>query len=173
MEYSLQSKQRILHDRYADGYIAILTTSFAIVSFFFQVVKESDLKRKDPASEDPSESSANTTSNHHVDTEMEAATNGFLVLRDNDDKELNTVPDCCAICLGNYEVGEKVVWSSNEECPHAFHEDCMVDWLTKMLDGTPCPCCRADFTDLEKFRRERRIIWKAGYTFNARAISWR
>lgn len=134
-----------------------------------QVVTERDLKRKDTnvtdESNDPSESAGS-------DVDLEATTNGFLELRDGE-QILNTVPNCCAICLGNYEVGEKVVWSSNEECPHAFHEDCMVDWLTKMQDGTPCPCCRADFTDLEKFRRERRITWKAGHTFNAGAISFR
>ena len=140
------------------------------------------------AKEDASESTNNTTADavvnqtsstttgqqdesEHTDTDLEAATNGYLVLRDRD-TTLHTVPDCCAICLGNYEVGEKVVWSSNEDCPHAFHEECMVDWLTKMLDGTPCPCCRADFTDLEKFRRERRITWKAGHTFNSNAIRW-
>jgi hypothetical protein len=110
------------------------------------------------------ESNLDISENQHMDADMEAATNGQLMLRDNTGP-LNTVPNCCAICLGNYEVGEKVVWSSNEDCPHAFHEDCMVDWLTKMLDGTPCPCCRADFTDLEKFRREKRIVWKAGSTF--------
>jgi hypothetical protein len=32
-----------------------------------------------------------------------------------------TVPNCCIICLDSYKVGESVVWSSNHECPHAFH----------------------------------------------------
>jgi len=140
------------------------------------VVTETDLKGKDesesPELVEEENSNSGGIESPVADTDLEAATNGFLVLRDGETK-LNTVPDCCAICLGNYEVGEKVVWSSNEDCPHAFHEECMVDWLTKMLDGTPCPCCRADFTDLEKFRRERRIIWKAGHTFKPSAISWR
>ena len=118
------------------------------------------------------EGDGDVSESHGGDADMEAATNGVLVLREGD-KKLNAVPNCCAVCLGHYEVGEKVVWSSNEDCPHAFHEECMVDWLTKMLDGTPCPCCRADFTDLETFRRERRITWKAGHTFNAGAISLR
>lgn len=24
----------------------------------------------------------------------------------------------------------------------------MMDWLIKVRDGTPCPCCRQEFTDL-------------------------
>ena len=139
-----------------------------VVILSLQVVTEADLKGKEEHPEGASESNDSKMG----DADLEAATNGVLILRDAE-RTLHAVPNCCAICLGNYEVGEKVVWSSNEECPHAFHEECMVDWLTKMLDGTPCPCCRADFTDLEKFRRERRITWKAGHTFTPGAISWR
>mmetsp|Transcript_16877 Transcript_16877/g.34866 ORF Transcript_16877/g.34866 Transcript_16877/m.34866 type:complete len:233 (-) Transcript_16877:26-724(-) len=108
-----------------------------------------------------------------VDDE-EAGTTGFLMLRETPQDEFTVrrkVPNCCAICLGAYEVGEEVVWSSNEECQHAFHMDCLVDWLTKMRDGTPCPCCRAEFTDLEKVRKEDRITWRAGSTFNPSAVS--
>lgn len=75
------------------------------------------------------------------------------------------VPNCCAICLGDYEVGDEVVWSSNEECPHAFHKDCILDWLIKMQPETPCPCCRQEFTDLETLRKEAKIVW-AGDAFN-------
>ena len=32
------------------------------------------------------------------------------------------VPNCCAVCLGSYDVGDKVVWSSNPRCSHAFHQ---------------------------------------------------
>eukprot|EP00543_Licmophora_paradoxa_P002694 CAMPEP_0202443244 /NCGR_PEP_ID=MMETSP1360-20130828/2585_1 /ASSEMBLY_ACC=CAM_ASM_000848 /TAXON_ID=515479 /ORGANISM="Licmophora paradoxa, Strain CCMP2313" /LENGTH=280 /DNA_ID=CAMNT_0049058893 /DNA_START=113 /DNA_END=955 /DNA_ORIENTATION=- len=55
------------------------------------------------------------------------------------------VPDCCAVCLGSYDIGETVVWSTNKECSHAFHEECVTDWLIKMQDGNPCPCCRQCF----------------------------
>lgn len=137
--------------------------------FFFrqQIVEEADLIEKNESA-----AAAALADGEILDADAEAATNGLLVLRDSE-KALNSVPNCCAICLGNYEVGEKVVWSSNQSCPHAFHEECMVDWLTKMLDGTPCPCCRADFTDLEKFQRERRITWKYGNAFNLSRINLR
>ena len=78
------------------------------------------------------------------------------------------VPNCCAICLGPYEVNETVVWScchtntnvngtSNSGCNHAFHHDCMIDWLIKVRDGTPCPCCRQEFTDLPILPRRNKF----------------
>jgi hypothetical protein len=61
-----------------------------------------------------------------------------------------TVPNGCAICLAQYRPGEVVVWSSNSTCRHAFHKDCMLDWLVKVPAGgsTLCPCCRQEFIDL-------------------------
>ena len=76
--------------------------------------------------------------------ETDDGANGYLILREPSCLVRRRVPNCCAICLMCYEVGEAVVWSSNPKCPHAFHKDCLVDWLTKMRDGTPCPCCRAE-----------------------------
>ena len=55
------------------------------------------------------------------------------------------VPNLCAICLSNYEVGENIVWSSNPSCEHAFHADCMEHWLVKQRGPPLCPCCRRDF----------------------------
>mmetsp|Transcript_23659 Transcript_23659/g.28888 ORF Transcript_23659/g.28888 Transcript_23659/m.28888 type:complete len:211 (-) Transcript_23659:70-702(-) len=49
---------------------------------------------------------------------------------------------CCAICLGEYDVGDSVCWSYNPECTHAFHTDCILEWLEKNKD---CPCCRNKF----------------------------
>jgi len=56
------------------------------------------------------------------------------------------VPSLCAICLGSYEIDERVVVSSNPLCSHVFHKECILEWLVKMRDGTPCPCCRQEFT---------------------------
>jgi hypothetical protein len=39
--------------------------------------------------------------------------------------------------------------------------------------STPCPCCRRDFTDLEAYRREKRIRWSAEYAFNPSFITFR
>jgi hypothetical protein len=55
------------------------------------------------------------------------------------------VPNLCAICLSNYEVGETIVWSSNPSCEHAFHSSCIERWLLKQRGRPLCPCCRRDF----------------------------
>lgn len=55
------------------------------------------------------------------------------------------VPNVCSICLCNYNVGNTVVWSSNEACEHVFHENCILQWLMKQREGPLCPCCRRDF----------------------------
>jgi len=83
------------------------------------------------------------------------------------------VPNCCAICLSPYDVGDAVVWSSNKACKHAFHAQCMVDYFTKMQDGTPCPCCRQEFTDLDaQTKNPKRITWAPG-SFDPNTIALR
>lgn len=74
-------------------------------------------------------------------------------------------PNVCTICLMEYEPSERVSWSSNKECTHVFHEDCITQWLvslgrtkSKMLRFSEepteaqllnyeleCPCCRQEF----------------------------
>ena len=39
------------------------------------------------------------------------------------------VPIFCAVCIGEFEASERVCWSSNTECTHVFHHDCMLHWL--------------------------------------------
>mmetsp|Transcript_3085 Transcript_3085/g.5059 ORF Transcript_3085/g.5059 Transcript_3085/m.5059 type:complete len:349 (-) Transcript_3085:92-1138(-) len=78
--------------------------------------------------------------------------------------EKRNVPIFCAICLSEYEKCDRVCWSSNTECSHVFHEDCILQWLIssgkkrsmnqsftrhptdeKLLENEFCPCCRQDF----------------------------
>ena len=59
-----------------------------------------------------------------------------------------TFPNSCAICLCPYQPNERIVWSTNSNCHHAFHSECIVEWLVKMQDGSPCPCCRQEFVEL-------------------------
>ncbi|KAK1735667.1 hypothetical protein QTG54_013830 [Skeletonema marinoi] len=78
--------------------------------------------------------------------------------------EKRSVPIFCAICLSEYEKCDRVCWSSNTECSHVFHEDCILQWLIssgkkrsinqsftrhptdeKLLENEFCPCCRQDF----------------------------
>jgi Anaphase-promoting complex subunit 11 RING-H2 finger len=104
------------------------------------------------------------------DAEIDPCETGYLMLRSPRLKRPRPVPNCCAVCICPYEKDEVVVWSSNRHCKHAFHLDCMMDWLVKSFDGTPCPCCRQDFTDLVQYRIEQKIKWAPGYAFNPSVV---
>eukprot|EP00571_Detonula_confervacea_P006762 CAMPEP_0172315630 /NCGR_PEP_ID=MMETSP1058-20130122/25814_1 /TAXON_ID=83371 /ORGANISM="Detonula confervacea, Strain CCMP 353" /LENGTH=271 /DNA_ID=CAMNT_0013029749 /DNA_START=57 /DNA_END=872 /DNA_ORIENTATION=+ len=47
----------------------------------------------------------------------------------------------CAICMVEYDIGDVVIHSKN--CSHAFHQDCILDWVSR--DNRDCPSCRAIF----------------------------
>ncbi len=51
-------------------------------------------------------------------------------------------PKSCPICLEKYEVGDEIAWSKNDQCLHAFHLDCILDWL---MDHDQCPLCREGY----------------------------
>ena len=69
---------------------------------------------------------------------------GMIYLDGNHPK---SVSNLCAICLEEYHEGETIVWSSNKNCQHAFHQDCLVNYLAKVKAEKefPCPCCRRNF----------------------------
>jgi hypothetical protein len=86
---------------------------------------------------------------HDVDLES-----GMLSWEDQNQHGILELPEypvssVCAICLDVYKAGEMVVWSSNAECQHAFHQDCILDYFANLKDHdkTPCPCCRQDFVE--------------------------
>jgi Ring finger domain len=111
---------------------------------------------------------------------------GYLVLRPGNyharhrpppppPKNTTTIPRMvssdCAICLDEYQVNDIVVWSCNKDCQHAFHQECILEWLNKIPDGgTPCPCCRQEFTDWETQRQLRKIKWAADKAFDVQAL---
>ena len=66
---------------------------------------------------------------------------------DDDDNHPRSVSNFCAICLEEYHEGETIVWSSNKKCQHAFHRDCLLNYLVKVKaeNEFPCPCCRRNF----------------------------
>jgi hypothetical protein len=59
-----------------------------------------------------------------------------------DDESGAIKSDCCAICLVEYEDGDEISWSHNSSCGHAFHRDCIIEWL---LTSDECPCCRRNY----------------------------
>jgi hypothetical protein len=64
----------------------------------------------------------------------------------------------CAFCLDEYEVGNEVVWSGLQ-CPHAFHKECLMQWLSK--GKKRCPICRHWFVPGSKIDDQKRIQGEA------------
>lgn len=86
---------------------------------------------------------------------------GHLILHTRQGDRL--VPNCCAVCICPYEQGDDVVWSMNECCIHAFHEECVTEWLTKLKEGNSCPCCRSVFVDSYDDKPSRSVTsWRVG-----------
>ena len=54
-------------------------------------------------------------------------------------------PQACPICLADYKKGDDIAWSKNEKCHHAYHVDCIMEWLMKNND---CPMCREQYVEL-------------------------
>jgi len=50
----------------------------------------------------------------------------------------------CDICILDFEVGDEVAWSPNLDCSHAFHKDCILNWIVRK---PTCPNCRQDYID--------------------------
>ena len=72
---------------------------------------------------------------------------------DNDDDDHDhfvqrrIVDESCAICLADYAVGDALSWSSNPQCHHVFHRECIQNWLLRKCayPTKSCPCCRQPF----------------------------
>mmetsp|Transcript_16361 Transcript_16361/g.33711 ORF Transcript_16361/g.33711 Transcript_16361/m.33711 type:complete len:254 (-) Transcript_16361:79-840(-) len=67
--------------------------------------------------------------------------------KESDKTVEKSVTNMCAICLDEYHEGNTIVWSSNKNCSHAFHRDCLTNYLVKVKqqETYPCPCCRQNF----------------------------
>jgi hypothetical protein len=56
-----------------------------------------------------------------------------------DDRTSYFENNCCSVCLEEYEGGETLKLLP---CKHAFHEECVLPWLTKQHSN--CPLCKSD-----------------------------
>jgi len=68
------------------------------------------------------------------------------------------VDGTCAFCLDEYEVGDKIVWS-DLECPHVFHKECLMLWLSK--GKKRCPVCRHWFVPGSKIDDQKHLHGEA------------
>lgn len=108
------------------------------------VVAEGDLHSPPERDDDDIEACVVRTSEGEYLTSDEAHLMLDLPLPDSLE-EMRRVPAQCAVCIADYEVGDSVIWSTNDACPHVFHEDCILTWLSK--GKRRCPCCRQFFVD--------------------------
>ena len=71
----------------------------------------------------------------------------LLILPRRVSPQPDSVPNTCAICFESYKPGDTVAWSNNRQCIHAFHLDCVLEYLV-LVKGrrVPCPTCRQTFT---------------------------
>ena len=74
----------------------------------------------------------------------------------------------CAICLGEYEPGDAVTWSTNPRCHHAYHNECLFSWFSKGHDT--CPFCREEFCPKEH-KQDENAERKAGENQNGMAAA--
>lgn len=54
----------------------------------------------------------------------------------------NYTHNACSICNEEYRHSDKICWSRNENCVHAFHLECKIQYL---LNTDECILCRHDF----------------------------
>lgn len=50
--------------------------------------------------------------------------------------------ESCCICLEVYNVGDAICAAQTPSCDHAFHQECIFEWLQN--DHNDCPLCRTD-----------------------------
>ena len=53
------------------------------------------------------------------------------------------VDGSCSICLLDYDIGDAVIRSTRRSCQHAFHDECILSWLSQ--GKKRCPICRNFF----------------------------
>jgi len=51
---------------------------------------------------------------------------------ETDTNNFRLVPNGCAICLCEFESGNRVCWSSTAEDPHVFHEECILNYFNSV-----------------------------------------
>jgi Ring finger domain len=81
----------------------------------------------------------NFTRNDDIENQIEHSENNnnesFNTSQQEEDNE-------CPICMEPFVAGEIVSWSPNIDCHHAFHHQCIKEWL---VHHDSCPYCRTHY----------------------------
>jgi hypothetical protein len=95
-----------------------------------------------PPGESPLEQDADCSKGDLLITAPSASDQGDKNGNDTNDNNNEEDQEQCAICLVEYEAGDEISWSHNKSCNHAFHRECIIDWL---ISHDECPCCRHNY----------------------------
>lgn len=91
----------------------------------------------------------------HDDEDAASITDEMIQLKIPNEENERTCPNCCAICLDPYKVDDVIVWSSSQDCRHVFHQECLVEGLSRARSSeAPCPCCRIIFCEIQMEPRQ-------------------
>jgi hypothetical protein len=137
-----------------------------LLSGEMEIASTSTTPRVDTNTSTTTESSSSSTAEPHTTTTMTCCeTEAHLSIRlpvtcSKNTGNLRTVDAHCAICLGEYEAGEKIVWSSLLQCQHAFHHECILPWLSK--GKKRCPICRHWFVPGTKIDDQKAALQATG-----------
>ena len=76
------------------------------------------------------------------ESKVDEGCNEYEIERLPEHLQLETTNRKCSICLGPFEVGDRV---RTIPCLHSYHKDCIDEWLRKKAQ---CPICKSSVTDL-------------------------
>lgn len=96
-------------------------------------------KKKKPANKTNELASSSLSPSSQPPGDVMGETGSVNLVPDGHDDQESSQEPVCSICLGEYTNMSCVLTSSN--CPHQFHQDCILDWL-QIPGNTLCPCCR-------------------------------
>ena len=89
-------------------------------------ISSSATPEEEAAAASPTAASSNTKQTTPIITTTKATT------IKNKSQQQRTVPIFCAICLEQYLPSDTISWSSNNQCTHVFHKECIVQWLVSL-----------------------------------------
>mmetsp|Transcript_23533 Transcript_23533/g.36180 ORF Transcript_23533/g.36180 Transcript_23533/m.36180 type:complete len:142 (+) Transcript_23533:491-916(+) len=54
----------------------------------------------------------------------------------------------CPICLNGMQIGQEITRSTDPQCHHSYHKECILEWMLRPKSELHCPCCRRDFVNI-------------------------